>query len=91
MAARPVNVKREPYDVYIGRGSKWGNRFVIGVHGTRDECIDQYVAEKSKDPAFIAQVEEELADRRLGCHCKPKRCHGDWLAAVANVRSTSSP
>ena len=26
---------KNPNDVYIGRGSKWGNPFVIGVHGTR--------------------------------------------------------
>jgi len=24
---RVVHCKREPYDVYIGRGSKWGNPF----------------------------------------------------------------
>ena len=23
--------------VYIGRGSKWGNPYVIGKHGTREE------------------------------------------------------
>ena len=28
--------------VYIGRGSKWGNPFVIGADGTREEVIAQY-------------------------------------------------
>ena len=29
--------------VYVGRGSKWGNPFVIGKDGTRDEVIKMYV------------------------------------------------
>jgi hypothetical protein len=36
---------REPKsssDVYIGRGSKWGNPFKIGVHGNREEVIAKY-------------------------------------------------
>lgn len=35
-----VHCKKEKYDVYIGRGSKWGNPFILGKHGTRDgRCI----------------------------------------------------
>ena len=30
-----VNKYHENYDVYIGRGSKWGNPFVIGKDGDR--------------------------------------------------------
>ena len=26
----------------------------------------------------------ELKDKVLGCYCKPKRCHGDFLAKLAN-------
>ena len=29
MATRLVNLKNESYDVYIGRGSKWGCPFTI--------------------------------------------------------------
>ena len=28
--------------IYIGRGSPWGNPFVIGEHGTRDEVCDKF-------------------------------------------------
>lgn len=28
--------------VYVGRGSKWGNPFVVGTHGTRTECLRLY-------------------------------------------------
>lgn len=37
-----VHCKREPYDVYIGRPSKWGNPFVIEKDGTRKEVIEKY-------------------------------------------------
>ena len=37
MATRVVNLREEPYDVYIGRGKseeegKWGNPFEIGSY-----------------------------------------------------------
>lgn len=32
-----VHCKKEPYDVYIGRGSKWENPFVIGKDGDPGE------------------------------------------------------
>ena len=27
MVCKVVNLRKEKYDVYIGRGSKWGNKF----------------------------------------------------------------
>ncbi len=36
-----INLKKEKYDVYIGRGSKWGNPFHIGKDGNRKEVIDK--------------------------------------------------
>jgi hypothetical protein len=44
MGEHVVHCKREPYDVYIGRPSKWGNPFQIGRDGTRDEVIAKYRA-----------------------------------------------
>lgn len=37
-----VHCKKEKYDVYIGRPSKWGNPFIVGADGTRDEVIQKY-------------------------------------------------
>ncbi|MHB8407807.1 MAG: DUF4326 domain-containing protein [Acidiferrobacterales bacterium] len=31
-----------PYDVYVGRPSKWGNPFVVGRDGSRSEVIQKY-------------------------------------------------
>lgn len=76
--------KLPPGAKYIGRGSFAGNPFRIGIDGSRDEVIDQFIAERSQDEAFVARVRAELRGFNLVCHCKPRRCHGDWLLAIAN-------
>lgn len=73
-----VHCKRDPHDVYIGRPSKWGNPFVIGVHGTRDEVIDQYERWIRTQSELMAAL-PELKDKTLGCWCSPNACHGDVL------------
>ena len=78
-----VNWKVSPFDVYIGRGTKWGNPYHIGKDGDRDEVCDKYIALRGADPAFVEMVKRELAGKVLGCSCFPLRCHGDWLAEVA--------
>lgn len=74
-----------PNCTYIGRGSPYGNRFHIGRDGERDEVIDSYIAEKSRDETFLAMVRRQLRGRNLVCHCAPKPCHGNWLLQVANA------
>ena len=76
-----VNLKNEDYDVYIGRGSPFGNKFIIGKDGTRNEVIIKYkdwFYEKLKDKEFRRLV-YNLKGKRLGCFCKPKPCHGDVI------------
>jgi hypothetical protein len=79
-----ANVRTSPYDVYIGRGSKWGNPFKM--QGTslieRDRVCDLYEA-WFWTTNLIDSI-DELKGKVLGCYCKPLRCHGDFLAAVAN-------
>lgn len=76
-----VNKYREPYDVYIGRGSVWGNPFTVQEFG-RDRCIEMYreyiVRRLEQEPELVAQL-LSLRGKRLGCFCKPQRCHGDIL------------
>jgi hypothetical protein len=79
-----VHCKREPYDVYIGRGSKWGNPFIIGKDGTREEVIElyrQYIMTR-KD---LLNSLSELKGKVLGCWCKPKACHGDILVDLIEI------
>jgi hypothetical protein len=42
--AKVVHCKRPPFDIYIGRPSKWGIPFVIGRDGTREQVIKKYRA-----------------------------------------------
>ena len=28
--------------IYVGRGSRWGNPFIVGQHGTRAECVELF-------------------------------------------------
>lgn len=74
-----VNIKNEEYDVYIGRGTKWGNKFHVGVDGTREEVIQLYKQWFLQRPWLQIEAVKELQGKVLGCHCKPLPCHGDIL------------
>jgi hypothetical protein len=82
---RVVNKRKESYDVYIGRGSKWGNPFVIGKDGTRIEVINKYREWIVHQPAY-SDI-EELRGKTLGCFCSPLPCHGDVLIEFLNFKS----
>jgi len=79
-----VNKRNAAYDVYIGRPSKWGNPFVIGHDGTREQVIEKYRAWIQQQPHLLASL-GELQGKRLGCYCKPQACHGGVLAELANA------
>jgi hypothetical protein len=62
---------------YIGRPSKWGNPFVIGRDGSREEVIAKY--EEYARNRFTIEDLAELAGKDLLCWCAPLPCHGDVL------------
>ena len=78
-----VHCKQSPFDVYIGRPSKWGNPYRIGIDGTREEVIAKYQAWLIHQPKLMAAL-SELRGKVLGCWCAPEACHGDVLAMLAN-------
>lgn len=84
-----VNIRRtKEYDVYIGRGSPWGNPYAIGRDGDRDreEVIRKYSYDFER--GLLKTDKEnfrELAGKTLGCYCKPEACHGDVIAAHLNA------
>lgn len=82
-----VHCKKEKYDVYIGRPSKWGNPFTIGKDGTREEVIKKYEIWIRTQPNLLKDL-HELKDKVLGCWCSPKSCHGDILARMINEINT---
>lgn len=78
-----VNLNKEKYDIYIGRGSKWGNPFKIGIDGTRKEVIVKYKKYLLNNEELMKSL-PELKNKVLGCFCKPNACHGDILVELCN-------
>ncbi len=81
------NKYKELYDVYIGRPTIFGNPFQMGVDGTRDEVVEKYrkyFEERIQTDDDFLQSVVTLKDRKLGCFCKPKSCHGDVICEFLN-------
>lgn len=86
MKTRVVHCKKEPYDVYIGRPSKWGNPFEINKNCSRNFSVLKYKfwIWLPKQKWLRKLIKKELKGKVLGCWCKPKECHGDILAELAD-------
>ena len=86
-----VNVKRDEFDVYIGRAmpgfaaSPFRNIYKVGRDGSKRDVLASYrahiVALLETDPKLRAEL-ERLRGKRLGCWCKPAACHGDILVEL---------
>ena len=71
--------------VPIGRGTLWGNPYVIGRDGTREEVIDKYrvyIVKRLLIEAGLVFELMKLDGKTLGCYCKPEACHGDVLVGL---------
>lgn len=75
------NIPRDA--VYIGRGSQWGNPFVIGRDGNREEVIEKYRNHLLFDD-MVLEV-KELIGKDLVCYCAPQACHGDVLMEFIEI------
>ena len=80
MKTKVVNKKTSSFDVYIGRGSKWGNPFHMKSEDQRGEVIEKY--EDYARKKFSKDELSSLVGKRLGCFCKPRKCHGDILVKL---------
>jgi hypothetical protein len=81
-----VNLKKEKYDVYCGRGSIFGSPYILGRDGTREQVIERYKEWFNfllRDSIFYNAL-LNLKDKRLACFCKPLSCHCDIIAAHVN-------
>jgi len=75
-----INLGHE-FDIYIGRGSMFGNKHRIGKYCTREQAVARYKIDfyrKLKNPKFKRAV-LKLRGKRLGCYCWPKPCHGNVI------------
>lgn len=72
--------------VYIGRGSPWGNPFVIGRDGSRNEvCMkfEDWIMKPAQTNLRFRAI-QVLRGRDLVCFCSPLRCHGLTWLEIAN-------
>jgi len=69
-------------EVYIGRGSKWGNPFRIGGW-SREDVIAKYALHIKRQKHLLRDL-HELKGKNLVCYCAPQACHGDVLKKLAN-------
>jgi hypothetical protein len=77
---RSKGFKMPPNAVYVGRPTKWGNPFRIGVDGSREGVIAKYRewlnGKLREDPGFL----EPLRGKDLACWCPLDRpCHADVI------------
>lgn len=79
-----LNKRKSSKGVYIGRPSKWGNPFVIGTDGTREDVVRKFEEYLRSNPALMEAAKRELRDKDLVCFCAPLACHGDVLSRIAN-------
>ena len=93
-----VNIRKAPYDVYIGRAGRgedgyFGNPFPLINEMERPYVLNQYkeyfLKRVLEDEEFRRRI-LELKDKTLGCFCHPKPCHGDVIADWLRW-ATSSP
>lgn len=82
-----VHCKKKPFDVYIGRPSIYGNKYVFrGSSLTnvvwvtdRDVACDCHMRDLRMMPKIrLIEFLKPLVGKTLGCYCNEnERCHGD--------------
>lgn len=94
MPTRIVNLNKESYDIYIGRGSKWGCPYTIikdrptlakEIVDTKEEALSKYKEYVLSSPELMESL-DELEGKVLGCFCKPEKCHGDILLELLSQK-----
>jgi len=86
MDIRNLRAGPHPDAVRVDRKTKWGNPFIIGQDGTRDEVIEKHkVWFWSKIEAGKISLTDlaALAHRPLACWCAPQPCHAETIAVAA--------
>jgi hypothetical protein len=95
MPTKVVNLKREPYQVYIGRSGHgedgtFGNPIIVGEMcevckerhyspGETIPCFKRYFLMRIMADPTFRARVEKLRGKKLGCFCKPRACHGDVI------------
>ena len=85
-----VHCRKSKYDVFIGRPGPYGNPFIIGRDGSREEVIAKHKEMVENNPELVKKIRRELRGKILGCFCAPNSCHGDTYAEIANEDEEAS-
>jgi len=101
-----VNLKKEPYDVYIGRfghgqSGYFGNPIELGkfcqvckkIHytaGSTLDCYKEYFYNRLNTDKTFQAKVLALKGKTLGCFCKPKPCHGDIIIEWIENETTNN-
>lgn len=70
--------------IYIGRGSKWGNPFIIGKDGDRETVVKMYCEWILEQPKLLDDI-KDLVNKDVVCFCAPRLCHGHVLKEIGNI------
>ena len=79
--------ERPPFDaVLCDRTTVYGNPFIIGIHGNRDEVVQKHrVWIEEDDQKWLRDlIKKELRGRDLVCWCYPEPCHLTIVMEIAN-------
>lgn len=86
-----VHCKKEPFDIYVGRPSPFGNPFSHKPSSkaetkveSREEAIAKFEEWVRTQPQLMEKIKKELKGKILGCWCRPANCHGDVLVKIAS-------
>ena|SRR3990167_2293703 len=79
--------------VYVGRPTKWGNPFVIGRDGNREQVIEKYREwiYQPEQAHLREDAKRELRGRDTICWCVPAACHSPVLMEIANACCPAGP
>jgi len=102
--SRAKGWRMSPNAIKVDRTTRWGNPFVVGVHGTRAECVRYYelmiggflTVSMENVEAQQAYIEwgidhiEELRGKNLACWCPlPKAGESDICHAAVLLRAAN--
>jgi len=106
LETRVGHVSKDQYDVYVGRGSPWGNPYVRRGKARQsaydvqevEDPVAAYEAYLKTRPDLLRLL-PELRGKILGCWCyklgerlpSPERCHAQVLARLADGRPAEAP
>lgn len=74
--------------VYVGRGSKWGNRHTVRQCGSPTAAVARYLEDlqhELADAGWLVAAVAQLRGRHLACWCPlDAPCHADVLLELVN-------